>query len=226
MEKPKEEQFADILRNIKEMRNVMDACAPAFRSIFLSRNIRLLFLIGGCCVIVFTLAYHTLLMVYDFHISIPTNVKTIYFWLILLTALMLFGLRIHLTRKARLALDKNLSLWKAIKLTYSSRMWQAIIPVQIILIILPFKMFPYWPSVYYVPYIAFVYGTFYIMFGLGIRVVEYSIAGCWLIITGLMGFYLVVMPVHIAVAVSFAPAYFLFALIAYMGNKESNYNEE
>ena len=45
--------------------------------------------------------------------------------------------------------------------------------------------------------------------------------GIVLIVTGLFGIFFVAMPIHIAVAVGFAPACFLFAFLAYIRGKES-----
>ena len=157
---------------------------------------------------------------------IPQNVKTIYFSLFFLCWLILIGLRTHLTWKAGRELDKNMSLWGLMKLVLSSRIWLAVIPVLFVLWILPFKTFHYWPNYYYVPYIAIVFGIILNMIGVGIRVAEYSISAYWLIITGLIGIFFVAMPTHIAFAVNFAPACFLFALIAYISGKRSKYDEK
>jgi hypothetical protein len=226
MENSKEKQFTDMMANIKEMRRMMDASAPAFRHIYLARNLRLLFLVGGCWVLIFSLAYHVLLMIYNNHILIPENVKTIFFSLFFLSLLMLIGLRTHLTLKAGRKLDKKLDLWGLTKLVLSSRIWLSVIPVLIVLFILPYKIFPYWPNNFYVPYIAIVYGTILNMIGVGIRVREYSISGYWLIGSGLIGLFFIVMPFHIAFAVNFAPAFFLFAIIAYISGKRVKYGEK
>lgn len=226
MENSKETQLADMMDNIKEMRRAMDTSTHAFRHIYRARNLRLLFLVAGCVVLFFSLTYQVLLLIYDYNIFIPGNVKTIYWALFFLSWLMLIGLRTHLTLKAGRELDKNLSLWGLIKLVLSSRIWLAVVPVLMVLWILPFKIFHYWPNNYYVPYIAIVFGIMLNMIGVGIRVVEYSISGYWLIITGLIGIFLVVMPIHIAFVVNFAPACFLFAFIAYISGKRSKYDEK
>ncbi len=220
MQNSKKTQFNDMMENIKEMRKIMDASAPAFRHIYLARNLRLLFLVGGFWVLIFTLAYHVLLVIYNRHILIPENVKTIFYSCFFLSMLLLIGLRTHLTLKAGRQLDKKLNLWGLTKLVLSSRIWLAVIPVLIVLCILPYKIFPYWPNKFYVPYIAIVYGTILNMIGVGIRVKEYSISGYWLITTGLIGLFFIAMPFHIAFAVNFAPAFFLFAIIAYIREKE------
>jgi hypothetical protein len=225
MENSKEIQFTDIMQNIKEMRKMMDASAPAFRHIYMPRNVRLVFLVGGCCVVIFCAVYHVLLKIYGHYMLIPYNVKIVYFSFLFLSYLMLIALRVHLTWKAGRKLDKNLSLWGLTKLILSTRIWLAVFPVLFVLSILPFKMFRFWPGNYYVPYFAMVFGILLNMIGVGIRVVEYSISGYWLIITGLIGLFLVVMPIHIAFAVNFAPAFILFALMAYINGKGSNYDK-
>ena len=106
----KKTQFNDMMENIKEMRKMMDASAPAFRYIYTARNLRLLFLIGGFWVLIFSLAYHVLLVIYNHHILIPENVRTIFFSLFFLSMLMLIGLRTHLTLKAGRLLDRKLNL--------------------------------------------------------------------------------------------------------------------
>jgi len=221
METSKKAQLVDIMENIKEMRRAMDAGTHAFRHIYRASNLRLLFLLAGCCVLIFTTAYHVLLQIYDYHLLIPQSVKTTYWVLLILAWLMLVGLRTHLTLKAGRELVKDLSVLGLIKLILSSRLWLAIVPVLLVLVILPFKMFPYLPKHFCVPYIAIVSGIICNMGGVGIRVFEYSVMGYWLIVTGLFGIFFVVMPIHIAVAVNFAPACFLFAFLAYIKGKES-----
>jgi hypothetical protein len=183
----------------------------------------LLFLVAGCLVLIFSMAYHVLLVVYGHYMLIPENVKSLYFSLLLLSWLMLIVLRTHLTLKAGRELDKSLGLWGLTKLILSSRVWLAVIPVVIVLWLLSYKIFPTWPNQYYAPYIAIVFGIVLNMIGVGIRVVEYAISGYWLIITGLIGIFFVVMPAHIACAATFAPACFLFAFIAYFTGKRSKH---
>ncbi|MCP4628299.1 MAG: hypothetical protein GY850_33010 [bacterium] len=224
MENSKEPQLTDIAKNIKEMRKAMDAGTHAFRHIYRARNLRLLFLVAGCLVVFFTITYHVLLNIYDYHTLIPKNVMAIYWVILFISWLMLVGLRTHLTLKAGRELIKNLSVWGLIKLILSSRIWLAVVPVLFVLSILPFKIFPYLPKHFYIPYIAIVSGIICNMGGVGIRVFEYSVMGYWLIITGLIGVFLIVMPVHIAVAINFAPACFLFAIMAFTNRKRSNYD--
>ena len=222
MEDQKEIQFTEILESIKEMRKVMNSSASAFEYIYQSRNIRLVFLLGGCLVLAFSLAYHILLMIYDHHVYIPANVKTIFYTIIFLSYFMLIVLRTHLTWKAGRKLKQDLSLFGLTKLVLSSRACLAILPVMILMFILPFKIFPFWPNYYYTPYIAIAAGLLFNMMGVGIRVVEFSVMGYWLLIIALAGLFIIEMPVYIAIAVSFAPAFFLFALIAYISDKGSN----
>ncbi len=225
MEKEAELDVAEMKEDIKEMRRVMDAGTPAFRYIYQARHMRLLFLIGGCWILAFALAYHGLLMIYGSYGVIPQKVKLVYFGLLILSWLGVFGMRVVLTWKAGLKLDKDLTMWKLAKMTLSSRFWLAGIPVVVVFLILPFKMQDYWLGHCFVLSLAIGFGLFLNMFGVAISVAEYSAAGGWLVVSGLIGLFFVEMPIHVALVVTFVPASFIFALMAYLGGKRHQYDE-
>ena len=215
MEKQEEMHLSKMIDDIKDMRKMMEAGSHAFRYIYMAKNIRLLFLLGGLCVLIFTLAYHILLIIFDSHALIPGAVKLMYFSLMILSCICLVVLRTRLTLAAGRKLDENMTLWGLTKLIMSHPLWIAVIPVMAVFCSLPFKMAHYWPGSYFVYYSAVAYGVILNMIGVGIRSMEYSIAGYWAIITGLIGLFLIIMPIHVAIAFNFAPAFLLFALISY-----------
>ncbi len=220
MDKSKDKQLSEMKDEIKEIHKIMNISASSFQFIYSSKNFHSLFLAAGIWSAVFSILYHILLMIYISHNSIPQSIMTGYYILLGIGWLFLMILRTKISMRAAKELGIQLNIISLMKELLSTKIWLAIIPVLIFFIIIPFKFSNSWVISDYIPYTGIVLGLVLNMIGVMIREMEYSIAGLWLICSGITGFLFIVMPVHIAFGLMFSPACFIFVLLAYLSKKE------
>lgn len=220
MQKSKEVALEKMQNEINEIHQAINISASPFRLIYTAKNFRFFFLVSGICSVLIPVIYHLLLIIYDSPDLIPHYLKVAFFFLIGICWFILMTIRTIISIKASKQLHFNLNIFGLFRQLLSTRMWLIILPFMGFSIIIPIKYAHFFSSTDYVPYLGIAIGLILNMIGVMINEREYSIAGYWMIFSGLLLFLIVMMPTHIAFGIIFSPAGFLFAFFAYLINKE------
>jgi hypothetical protein len=213
----------EVKSQLDDIRNVMKISSSTFSMIYKADNFRKLFILSGVFSIVLPLMYQVLLWVYKSASGIPVYMQIIFYALIAVCWLILIIVRTKVSINEAKRLGMKSDILSIIDQILSTKMWLAIFPVLIFMIVIPIKYSASFALTDYMPYYGIVLGLILNMIGVMIREREYTYAGLWMVLSGACLLFIFAIPMHIAFAVILAPGCFLFAII----NKHlENINED
>jgi len=212
MKDPQMDEFQEVRSQISDIRSAMNISSSTFRLIYAADNFRTLFLLSGIFSLVLPLLYQVMIWVYKSSEAIPKYMHIIFYVLIFICWSILIAIRIKTSIRESKKLGLSTNFFNMAKKALSTKIWIAISPALIFMIVIPIKYISSFTAVEYLPYYGIVLGLMLNMIGVMIREVEYSYAGGWMILSGAILLFAFAIPVHIAFALIFTPGCFLFVL--------------
>ena len=219
MNKVSDNEVQEIKSKMTEINHIINISGSTFRLVYRAKNFWRLFLFSGIISFVLPAIYYVLLLFYSEHTSIPNALIIVFYAVIFICWMVLFTYKTIVSTKAAKRLDIKLGVLTLTKELLSTRMWITILPVIIVLITIPIKYSSHIVATDYVPYIGIVVGLILNLIGVMIHEKEYSLSGCWMILTGLITFLAITIPVYLGVVVIFSVACFIFVISYHTSRK-------
>ena len=206
-----EQELIEVKKQLKEINSVIDMSSSPFKLVYAAQNFWRFFLYAGIFSVFFPVAYHLILVAFGSYPASPAYIKVLFITLAVASWTVLVLIRTRISVRTLQALNIKGGVLRQI---LSTKLWAAIIPVILFACAVPIASFEQFGPGEYIPYIGAAAGLVLNIIGVMIHEREYSIAGYWMIVSGLGLFLWDVLPGHIAFGILFAPACFLFAGIA------------
>lgn len=213
--------ITNVKEDIREMRKALDLASSSFKSIYSAKNFRFFFLFAGIWAAVFSIIYEILERIFN---PVPSRVMFIYFVFLGAGWMALLIIRTVISLKAARKRNLKVNILKLIKELLSTRLWLAVIPVLVLIVLIPVRFAGAWRQTDYLPYTGMAVGLILNIIGVIIRERAYSAAGFWMILSGLLCFLIITMPVHFAFGIVFTPGCFLFFFMAPHSEKGKKHN--
>ena len=207
-------ELKQIKSQITDIHNAMNVSSSTFKLLYDAKNFWVFFLVNGIFSVLIPLFYHILILIYDSHNLIPNYMKIVFYFCIFICWAILMLIRTKISLNIVKKLKMKLNLWSMFKQLLSTKMWIAVIPIIGIAVAL---LIHYSSSLTMIEYVAFsgvTLGLVLNIIGVMLNQKEYIIAGFWLMLVGLVVVFWWALPAHIAFAVIFSPASFLFVVAA------------
>ncbi len=207
----KNPEIQKMQEDIQGIRRAIDVGSSVFKQIYGASNFRFLFLASSLGTAFLTVLY-----------AILESLEVIYtstgIWIMSVSGgllwLFLFSYKVRITKREAHKLGLKLNWLGLFKEQMSSRLWLAIVPTLLIFILLPFKGQIDWSSSEIGAYIGFVLGLVLNLIGILISEREYLFCGFWMIITGILFFFIISWPVHLILGLILSPACLLFFIVS------------
>lgn len=197
--------------DIQGIRRAIDLGSSVFKQIYGAANFRYLFLASS-------IGTAFLVILYAILSSLGISGERTGIWIISLSGglvwLILFSYKVRITTREADKLGLKLNWMGLAKEQLSSRLWLAVIPTLLIMLLLPFKGQSSWPASEIGAYIGIVLGLVLNLIGVLISEREYLFCGFWMIITGALFFFILSWPVHLVLGLTLSPACLLFFIVS------------
>lgn len=203
-----ERELDEVKKQLKEINSIIDISSSSFKLVYAAQNFWKFFLYAGIFSVLLPIVYHLILVFFGSYASSPLHIKVVFVSLAIASWIILIFIRTKISFRTLKALNMKGSILKQI---LSTKLWIAILPIIVFACVLPITFSKHFASIGYIPYIGAVIGLILNIIGVMIHEKTYSIAGYWMILTGLSLLLWSKTPGHIAFGIIFAPACFLFA---------------
>lgn len=207
----KNPEIQKLQEDIQGIRRAIDMGSSVFKQIYGAYNFRFLFLASS-------LGTALLVILYAVLDSFGILEKSTGIWIMSVTGglvwILLFSMKVRITRKEAEKLKLKLNWLGLVKEQMASRLWLAVIPTLLFLILLPFKDQSLWSFSDIGAYAGIVIGLILNLIGVLIAEREYIFCGFWMVATGSLFFFLIIWPAHLVIAIVLSPACLLFFLAA------------
>ena len=225
MDKISDKQLREMKSRINEINSVMSKSGSTFRLIYAAEYFWPFFLFAGIFSVLFPSIYHLFIVLYGAYQQIPAIIKILFYAAIALSWIALIVIRTAISVRSAKRMDLRLSLPAIVKELLLSKIWIAVVPLIVCAVVIPTKYQFLSSPAHYIAYTGAILGLVLNIIGVMTNEKEYSFAGFWMIAFGLAVLLLFSMPGHIAFCVIFAPACFLFVLVARLSAHKRNTDE-
>jgi hypothetical protein len=209
-----ENELDKLLGDIKSIKSVIGRNRPLIQQIMLPVNFRLVTLLIGISVIVFSLIFHFMIERYGSYNEIPQQIRYL-MWFLLIADYLLLGIlkRVFWLRSMR-EYGRKISFSQIIREMYSFHTYHVWVPAILMIIILSVFLVNIGQAYYIVPTISIGMGIAYNFMGALTSLRAYLISGYWMFITGTGVLLYPNLSVVIALILSLGCGMLLFALVA------------
>lgn len=209
------EQVERTLEDIASIKNIINRNKPIFQQIFDFTDYRLIFLLVGISIIVFSMLFYFLMGYYGSYEAIPDKLNLFIYIAIFIDWIFIGILEYRRYLYSLKKIDQSLTLRSLLKELFSNRYKHlvfAVILLDIILIVFfSFKGIPY----FIIPTLAILLGLLCLA-GTMLHIKYLLVTGYWYLITGIVFLIFDTIPAPIAITISFGIGYIIFALLGYI----------
>jgi len=201
-----------LLEDISAIKSVIKENKKLLRQILLPIHFRLMSLILGMSIIVFSLLFFFLIHHYGGYGSIPGRIKTIIYAAMAVDWIFLVILKYSNWLSSLTKIDQKYTLSRALNEFFSYRIIHVWSPLFFLILFLSIYLGTRNSAYYIVPTISIGAGLMYNLFGSITEIRQYLIAGYWFLVTGICPLVFNAIPATIALSVSLGCGMLLFAL--------------
>jgi hypothetical protein len=207
-----DKQIDQLIEDISSIKSCINKNKPVLRQILLPAHFRLLSLILGISIIIFSMFFHYFINRYGSYGLIPGYIRGILFGVIMVDWVFLVILKYSNWLKSILEIDYRYTFGRAMKEFFSFRIIHVYVPLTVLAVFLCVYLSKQNSAYYIIPTISIATGLMYNFLGSIIGVKQYLLAGYWLLVTGLGVLLFNFIPGPVAVSISMGCGMLLFAL--------------
>jgi hypothetical protein len=226
MNKVSDNQLREIKSQINAINSAISKSGSNFRLIYAAQNFWPFFLVTGVLSIFLPLILHVLIISFGTYQQIPDSVKIIFYTAVVLGWITLIVIQTVISIRAAKKLDLKPGLFAIVKEMLISKIWVAVIPLIVCALVIPVKFPVLHLPAQYIAYSGIVVGLVLNIIGVMSNENEYSFSGFLMTITGLAILLFFAIPGHIAFCITYAPACFIFVIIARVLSKNKRNRNE
>jgi len=212
METSNNEQIDQLIEEISSIKSIINKNKSLLRQVLLPANFRLLGLLSGISVIIFSVVFYYFINGYGGYSLIPFQIKFILFGAIVLDIFFLAVLKYINFMKRLLKINRWYTIGRLLKEFFSFRIVHVYVPLIGLMIFFCVYLAMQNHSYYIIPTISITYGLFYNFLGSIIEVRQWLLSGYWLLITGVGVLVFHSIPAPIAISMTMGCGLMLFAL--------------
>ena len=209
------EQVEKLLEDIASIKEVINRNKPIFQQVVALTNFRLLSLLSGISVIIFSILFYFLIYLYGSHSAIPGKYKwTIYIAIAVITlVLSIMKQRIYLSSVKKM--DKSLTLCWFYKELFSNEFAHLYFSSIFLIVFLIVFYITNDIAYFIIPSVSIFIGLLGIS-GAMLHIKHALVMGYWFFITGIFFIIFKTIPASIAVLITFGLGFLLMAVLGYM----------
>lgn len=209
------EQAEKLLKDIASIKEVINKNKPIIQQVVDLTHFRLLMLLSGISVSIFSILFYFLLNMYGSHSAIPGNYRwSIYIAITILTlALSIMKQRLYLSSVKKM--DKNLTLLWFYKELFSSGFAHLYFSSIFLIVLLIVFYITNDIAYFIIPSLSIFIGLLSIS-GAMLHLKHALVMGYWFFITGIFLIIFNTIPASIAVLITFGLGFLLMAILGYM----------
>ena len=207
-----DQQIDKLLEDIASIKAVVNRNKAIIQQILLPSHFRLFSLVAGISVLIFSFLFYFLIEHHGSYSSIPTNIKTILFGVMILDWMLLVFLKYSRWGASLLKINRNYTLSRALEAFFSYRIIHTYLPITGVMLILCIYLANI-DAYYIIPTIAIGSGLLYNFIGSITEIRQWLVSGYWFLITGIASLFLDSIPAMIALAITMGCGSLLFAIV-------------
>ncbi len=208
-----EQQVKKLLEDISEMKSVINKNKPLIQKILLPSHFRLVSLIWGFGIILYSLGIQYLIHVHGSFHQVPSQIKTGLYISMAVSAVILSVLKQRILVHSLQKEYPRITIFKIWKEFFSYHFRHMYLPIILLTIFLSFIFIQHHQYTYIVPTISIYAGLVFNYFGSITRIKPYLIGGYWYLISGGICIYLNSIPIVISLAVTLGLGSLVFAFV-------------
>ncbi len=214
MEPSRDSQIDKLLEDVASIKSVLAENRPILKQLLLPVHFRVISLVGGISIIALSLFYYFLLDNYGSYYEIPNSLRIVAIVLVIAAYVLVFLLKRFLWVKSLKKLGSDYTFGMIVKKIYSYQLLHLWVPMQLIMVFLVVYSCLNGLERYIVSIAAIGMGIIYNSLGGMTRIWQYIATGYWLMLTGLLPFFLPTVSALLFLAVSLGIGLVLFSLIS------------
>lgn len=215
METMENEQVKRTLEDIASIKEVINRNKPIFQQLLDFTHYRLLFLLAGISVTIFSMLYYFLKGYYGSYEAIPDKLNLFIYIAIFIDWIFLGILEYRCYQYSLKKIDQSLTLRRLFKELFSNRykhlLFTSIFLAILLIMFFSIKGIPY----FIIPTLALLCGLLCLA-GTMLYIKHYFVMGYWYFITGIILLIFNTIPAPIALTISFGIGYILFGVLGYI----------
>jgi len=200
MEKVTDSQIEKLMEDISLIKSAISRNKNVTRMILLPTHFKLLYLVSGISIIVFSLVFYLLLEHYGNYTAIPGNSKTLVIGLIVLVWFLLVFIKYYKWSDSMSKIDERYDLEYGFKGWFSFPIVNVAIPILILTIVICVFCLKHDLAYYVIPAVSIGIGILHNFYGSETHLWQWIASGYWFLATGL--YLLVFGPISVPFAVS------------------------
>ncbi len=216
MEKVTDSQIEKLMEDISLIKSAISRNKNVIRMILLPTHFKLLYLVSGISITVFSLVFYLLLEHYGNYAAIPDNSKNLVIGLIVLVWILVVFIKYYKWSDSLSKIDERFDLEYGFKVGLSFPIVNVAIPLVILTIVICVLCVKHDLAYYVIPAISIGVGLLHNFYGSLTHLWQWIASGYWFLATGL--YLLVFGPVSVpfAVSISLGGGCILFSLIGWI----------
>lgn len=207
-----DKQIDQLIEEISAIKTVIKKNKSLLRQILLPANFRLLALLTGINIILFSMIFYYLMDVYGVYAFIPGYIKLTLMIAMVVDCIFLAIMKFSNFIKSLLEIDYRYTFGRLMKEFFSFRIVHVYAPLYGLALFLCIYLAKQSNAYYIIPTISITMGLMYNSLGSIIEVKQYLLVGYWLILTGMCIVLFSSIPAPVAVSISMGCGILLFAL--------------
>ncbi len=215
------DQVEKLLEDIASIKEVINRNKPLIQQVINLSHFRLLMLLSGIGVTVFSILFYILIGIYGTHSAIPADIKWIVYAALVIVTVILSVMKQRLYLSSLKNIDSSLTLSWWFKELFSNRFvhiyLSGIFLILFLVILFIHKGIPY----FIIPTIAIWIGLLGIA-GTMLYIKHSLVMGYWFFITGVVLIILNKIPAPVAVFISFGLGFIVLGVMGYIDQKSGN----
>ena len=207
-----DKQIDQLIEEISSIKTVINKNKSLLRQILLPANFRLLALLTGISIILFSMIFYYFMDFYGGYSFIPGYIKLTLMAAMVVDCIFLAIIKFSNFIKSLLEIDYRYTFGRLMKEFFSFRIVHVYAPLYALAVFLCIYLSKQNSTYYIIPTISITVGLMYNFLGSILEVKQYLLVGYWLILTGVGVLLFNTIPAPVAVSISMGCGILLFAL--------------
>jgi hypothetical protein len=207
-----DQQIDKMMDDIASIKTVINQSKPVLQKILMPRHFRILSLIVGISIILFSLVFYYAIGRFGSYEAIPQNFKNSFFGLMVLDFMLLTVLKYFFWDRSLKKMDRAFDIPRAMEAFFSFRIVHVYLPLVAVMVIVCVYLSRI-DAYYIIPTLAIGKGLMYNFIGSVTKIRQWLIAGYWFLISGVVLLDGDLMPATVSLAVALGIGHLLFAAI-------------